>query len=76
MTRTLSILFVLAIALLLVAPRAFAASAASDELGDESEQALVYYGPINVDVVNAVLEHETAGSEIAIEFVAGDRDER
>ncbi len=75
MTRTLSILFVLAIALLLVAPRAFAAPAASDELGDESEQTLVYYGPINAAVVNPVLEHETVDSEITIEF-AGDRDER
>jgi hypothetical protein len=75
MTRTLSILVVFAIALLLVAPRAFAAPAASDELGDESEQTLVYYGPINADVVNKVLEHETVGSEMAIQFT-GDRDER
>ncbi len=75
MTRTLSILVVLAIALLLVAPRAFAAPAASDELGDESEQTLVFYGPINADVVDKLLEHEAVGSEMAIEF-AGDRDER
>ncbi len=75
MTRTLTILVVLAIALLLVTPRAFTAPAASDELGDESEQTLVFYGPINADVVDKVLEHETVGNEIAIEF-AGNRDER
>jgi len=75
MTRSLSILLVLAIALLVVAPRVFAAPPASDELGDESEQTIVYYGTINADVVNPVLEHETVASEIAIPS-GGARDER